>query len=201
MRWQVKKNWKVFIPRPPASTWKRRGNFSEGGRVIKGYVNNVGRVTLGSLRNRTAGRLRTAEWRKNVARDCAFPILRDIFFSMLECNLVPRVSLLPYLGTTLLSPAPKKVSCGARLIRKLSQQSVSPTKGNGPTKDKGGGDCFNLDTKCKRQVNPPWYEREFWELDQKRSSHFAGTQKLSNQANLQICWLSIFYFFIFNIFR
>ena len=34
---------------------------------------------IGSLRNRTAIRLRTAEWRKNVARDCAFPVLRDIF--------------------------------------------------------------------------------------------------------------------------
>ena len=38
-------------------------------------------LTIASLRNRTAGRLRTAEWRKNVARDCAFPILRDIFSS------------------------------------------------------------------------------------------------------------------------
>ena len=37
--------------------------------------------TTGTLRNRTAGRLRTAEWRKNVARDCAFPVLRDIFSS------------------------------------------------------------------------------------------------------------------------
>ena len=37
-------------------------------------------LIIGSLRNRTAGRLRTAEWRKNVARDCAFPILRHIFF-------------------------------------------------------------------------------------------------------------------------
>lgn len=33
-------------------------------------------MTLGSLRNRRAGRLRTAEWRKNVAPDCAFPILQ-----------------------------------------------------------------------------------------------------------------------------
>ena len=36
-------------------------------------------LLLGSLRNRTAVRLRTAEWRKNVARDCAFLVLRDIF--------------------------------------------------------------------------------------------------------------------------
>ena len=35
--------------------------------------------TIGTLRNRTAGRLRTTEWRKNVARDCAFPVLSDIF--------------------------------------------------------------------------------------------------------------------------
>ena len=36
-------------------------------------------LTLESLRKRTAGRLRTAEWRKNVARHCALPNLRDIF--------------------------------------------------------------------------------------------------------------------------
>ena len=35
----------------------------------------------GTFSNRTARRLRTAEWRKNVARDCAFPVLRDIFSS------------------------------------------------------------------------------------------------------------------------
>ena len=38
-------------------------------------------LTVASLRNRTAGRLRTAEWRKNVVRDCAFPMLRDMFSS------------------------------------------------------------------------------------------------------------------------
>ena len=37
------------------------------------------RYSIGSLRNRTAVRLRTAEWRKNVARDCAFLVLRDLF--------------------------------------------------------------------------------------------------------------------------
>ena len=34
---------------------------------------------LQTLRNRTAGRLRTTESQKNVARDCAFPVLRDLF--------------------------------------------------------------------------------------------------------------------------
>ena len=38
-------------------------------------------MIFGSLGNRTAGRFRTAKWRKNVARDCAFPILHDIFSS------------------------------------------------------------------------------------------------------------------------
>ena len=37
-------------------------------------------LELETLRNRTAGWLRTAEWRKNVARHCAFPVLRYIFF-------------------------------------------------------------------------------------------------------------------------
>ena len=36
---------------------------------------------MAGLRNRTAGSLKTAEGRKNVARDCAFPFLRDIFSS------------------------------------------------------------------------------------------------------------------------
>ena len=36
-------------------------------------------LTLGSLRNRMAVRLRMAELRKNVARDCTFPVLSDIF--------------------------------------------------------------------------------------------------------------------------
>ena len=34
-----------------------------------------------TLRNRTVERLRTAEWWKNVARDCAFPVLSDCFSS------------------------------------------------------------------------------------------------------------------------
>ena len=38
-------------------------------------------LTIGSLRSRRAGRLRTAEWWKNVAGDSAFPILFDIFSS------------------------------------------------------------------------------------------------------------------------
>lgn len=38
-------------------------------------------IKLGSPRNRTAGTPRTTERRKNVARDCAFPILRNIFSS------------------------------------------------------------------------------------------------------------------------
>ena len=33
----------------------------------------------GTLRNRTVGRLSTAEWRKNIARECAFPVWSDIF--------------------------------------------------------------------------------------------------------------------------
>jgi len=37
-------------------------------------------LELETLRNRTAGWLWTAEWRKNVARHCAFPVLRYIFF-------------------------------------------------------------------------------------------------------------------------
>lgn len=33
----------------------------------------------GTLHNRTVGRLSTAEWGKNIARECAFPVWRDIF--------------------------------------------------------------------------------------------------------------------------
>ena len=36
---------------------------------------------FGTLRNRTAGRLRTAEWRKNVAQDRECTVSRDIFAS------------------------------------------------------------------------------------------------------------------------
>ena len=36
-------------------------------------------VKLESLRNRVTGKLRTAEWRKHVPRNWAFPVLRDIF--------------------------------------------------------------------------------------------------------------------------
>ena len=36
---------------------------------------------------RTVGRLRTAEWRKNVARHCAFPVSRDIFFVILSSSV------------------------------------------------------------------------------------------------------------------
>ena len=38
-------------------------------------------VMLGSLRNRTAGRLRRAEWRKNVAQDRECTVPREIFSS------------------------------------------------------------------------------------------------------------------------
>ena len=46
--------------------------------------------TIGTLRNKTAGRLRMTEWRKNVARDCAFPVLSDIssFFCRLSLPAV-----------------------------------------------------------------------------------------------------------------
>ena len=40
-------------------------------------------LELETLRNRTAGWLRTAEWRKNVARHRAFSVLRYIFFVIL----------------------------------------------------------------------------------------------------------------------
>ena len=50
--------------------------WSEVQKVIKWFPS-----LLGALRNRTPERLRTAEWRKNVGLDCAFPILRDIFSS------------------------------------------------------------------------------------------------------------------------
>ena len=36
---------------------------------------------------RTVGRLRTAESRKSVARHCAFPVLRDIFFVILPSSV------------------------------------------------------------------------------------------------------------------
>ena len=39
---------------------------------------------FGSLRNRAAGRLRTAEWRTNVAWYCALPFLCEIFSSFLS---------------------------------------------------------------------------------------------------------------------
>ena len=48
---------------------------------------------IGTLRNRTAGRLRTAEWRKNVARDCAFQVLRDIFIRHSAVLNLPAVLL------------------------------------------------------------------------------------------------------------
>ena len=50
-------------------------------------------LTIGSLRNRTAVRLRTAEWRKNVARDCAFLVLRDIFIRHSAVLSLPAVLL------------------------------------------------------------------------------------------------------------
>ena len=49
---------------------------------------------LGSLRNRTAGRLRAAEWRKNVARGCAFPISYATSFRHSAVLSVPIVSSL-----------------------------------------------------------------------------------------------------------
>ena len=49
-----------------------------------------------TLRNRTAGRFRKAEWQKNVARDCTFPVLRDICSSFCRsepsCRPVFKVS-------------------------------------------------------------------------------------------------------------
>lgn len=44
-------------------------------------------MTLGSLRNRRAGRLRTAEWRKNVARDCIPNLTRQFFRHSADLSL------------------------------------------------------------------------------------------------------------------
>ena len=57
------------------------GKFSRNSCLIMQKLLGLVVFLIASLRNRTAGRLRTAKWRKNVARDCAFPILRDIFSS------------------------------------------------------------------------------------------------------------------------
>ena len=65
--------------------------FSTFLRALATMVTNFFSLKLGSLCNRTAGRLRTPERRKNVARDSAFPILRDIFSSFCrpECSSRP----------------------------------------------------------------------------------------------------------------
>ena len=50
--------------------------------------------TIENLRNRMAGRLRTAEWRKNVMVDSAFPFLHNIFSSL--CHLLSLTKLIVF---------------------------------------------------------------------------------------------------------
>ena len=71
---------------------------------------------LGTLRNRRAGRLMTAEWRKNVARDCAFPVLRDVFI---------RHSAVLSLPAVLLRKVPNFVSAVKTLTSNVSASLLS----------------------------------------------------------------------------
>ena len=105
--------------------------------------------TLETLRKSTAGRLRTAEWRKSVTWDRAFPVLGDIFSSFcrpesssrpvawgpyhvvsnieLLCRVVPsnRYVVLPYR----VAPSKHGVSCRMSslvgILRRVVNQLVS----------------------------------------------------------------------------
>ena len=64
-------------------TWFEWQIFHKSGvytpQIIKQSFITVIIEIIASLSNRMAGRHRMAEWKKNVARECAFPILRNIF--------------------------------------------------------------------------------------------------------------------------
>ena len=74
--------WKGISSSQPRSQGRTLGTRLPSSRV------------LASLRNRTAGRLRTAEWRKNVARDCAFSILGPIY-TVRFCRMRQRLTTGP----------------------------------------------------------------------------------------------------------
>ena len=57
------------------------------------YISGPSSSWLETSRNRTAGRLRTAEWRKNVAQEREYTVSRDIFSSF--CARRPESSSCP----------------------------------------------------------------------------------------------------------
>ena len=71
--------WPEMRPKSPGTFEKRAPGAYR--RLYGSIVDSIQLVLVITLRNRTAGRLRTAEWRKNVPRDWEFPILRDSFSS------------------------------------------------------------------------------------------------------------------------
>ena len=76
-------SWYKFLTRPSRLILKGTPSYDTLWRLHK-CILSAGSLTipsLGTLRNRTAGRLRTAEWRKNVTQDRECTVLRDIFAS------------------------------------------------------------------------------------------------------------------------